>query len=61
MAIGRVMAGYDLSGADSRIRKTLGKVFDPVAQKYVTITEQNRWKLSVDIWLRKVYNANIIQ
>lgn len=31
MAIGRVMAGYDLSGADSRIRKTLGKVFDPVA------------------------------
>ena len=49
MAIGRVMAGYDLSGADSRIRKTLGKVFDPVAQKYVTITEQNRWKLSVDI------------
>ena len=25
MAIGRVMAGYDLSGADSRIRKTLGK------------------------------------
>lgn len=25
MAIGQVMAGYDLSGADSRIRKTLGK------------------------------------
>lgn len=27
MAIGQIMAGYDLSASDSRIRKTLGKYF----------------------------------